>query len=155
MDTPVPSSSPQDPTPTNVQPSPAPQLSSQPLTQTPLPQTPPLNNFSVVPIIITAAGGVLYSILLIMNLLVLFRAIKFLNITGFIGQQTLPLAILPIIAFTFIVFANFGFASFLISKRKKGENVNKSVLASIVISVPPIVVLIGMYFLVMNLNAFT
>lgn len=130
------------------------QTQGLPLTQAPPPEYTQVNKQSALPIIISVVGGVLYLALLIMNSLVLLRVIKFLNVTGPIGQQTLPMAILPVVALFLIVFANFGFAFYLLSKRKKGENVNNALILSLSISVPAILVQLGGYLLAMNINRF-
>ncbi len=138
----------------NIQSSPLSQTQNQPIIQVPPSQNLSTAKLSMVPVIISLVGGVLYLALLVMNSLVLFRVVKFLNVTSPIGQQTLPMTILPVLALILIVFANFGFAFYLISKRKNGESVNKATLISLAITLPPILVQVAGYLLAMNLHKF-
>lgn len=107
------------------------------------------NNPYIIPIIVNVVGGIIYSLLLVMNVIVLYRVVKYLNVIGPFGKQSLPMAIIPVVALVMVVLANFGFVLFLSSKKKKGEVVNKALLSSLVIAIPPIVVQISMYFLAM------
>jgi|SRR3989344_9388007 len=128
----------------------------QPTTQIPQVNTPPstqnkpqINNPYIIPTIINIVCGIIYSLLLVMNIVVLYRVIKFLDVTGPFGRHSLPMVIIPVVALALIVFANFGFVQFLNTKKKKGEIVNKVLLSSLVIAIPPIVLQITFYFLTM------
>lgn len=138
-----------DPNAASSQPTAGTPQASIPTVSPSTPNPPPKNNPYTVPIIINIVSGIIYSLLLVMNIVVLYRTIKFLNVTGPLGRQSLPMAIIPVVALVLVVLANFGYVFFLNSKKSKGEIVSKALLSSLLIAIPPIIVQISMFFLAM------